>query len=142
MLRETLRQSNRFHDRFGDGFLLSCMQPRQPTVANIVVGDVATGVVEQASDAVLGHSGGPANRSVSSSKGVVCEHAIRGQAIASHMPNGSGEDPTLRVLWEKSPAYSASAPETTQHRSTQEQLKSSLLSVFGLHDSQYSSFNV
>jgi hypothetical protein len=58
------------------------------------------------------------------------------------MADGSGEDPTLRVLGEKPPTYPTGAPETAQHWPTQEQIEGSFLSVFGLYDTECSAFHV
>jgi|ERR1700682_452083 hypothetical protein len=89
------------HDRCGDGFLLGCMQPRQSTVANVVIGNVTAGVIEQSSNTVLGHPRRAANSCVSSTQGVVCEHPVPGQAVAPHMTNRTRKNPTLGMSREE-----------------------------------------
>jgi hypothetical protein len=81
-LSDPARCTHRFHDGYGNRFLLGRMKPAQATVANVVVSDITAGVVKQPSDAIFGDTRCAANGCVGSSQGMVCERPVPGQTIA------------------------------------------------------------
>lgn len=89
------------YDGSGDCFLLNRMQSAEPTIADIVIGNITPRVIKQLPDAVLGHARRAADSRVSASQRMVREHAVFGQVVAAHVTDRTSEHPTLCVVWEK-----------------------------------------
>ena len=78
-----MRGPKRLEDMRADGFLLGELQLAQRAVADVVVRDVSTRVVQESPDAALRNTCGSTLAGVRSPQRVVGSHAELSQVIAS-----------------------------------------------------------